>query len=146
MVTWWSLLRFVHVLSAAVWVGGQLTLSLLLLPLLRRRLPTELRETLTSSIGKRFGIYTIAVFIPVQVSSGVGLAMHYGVTWASLTHPGYGRTLLTKLIVFVVVMLLSGLHGWAHGTGRLAVARALALASLLGSCVIVLLATALASS
>ena len=146
MVTWWSLLRFVHVLSAAVWVGGQLTLSLLLLPLLRRRLPTELRETLTSSIGKRFGIYTIAVFIPVQVSSGIGLAMHYGVTWASLTHPGYGRTLLTKLIVFVVVMLLSGLHGWAHGTGRLAVARALALASLLGSCVIVLLATALASS
>lgn len=144
MVTWWSLLRFVHVLSAAIWVGGQLTLSLLLLPLLRRRLPVELRETLSSSIGKRFGIYTVTVFLPVQIASGIWLARYHGVTWASLAEPGYGRTLLTKLIVFAVVMLLSGLHGWAYGTGRLGVARALALGALLGSCVIVLLAAALA--
>ena len=146
MVTWWSVLRFVHVLSAAVWVGGQLTLSALLLPLLRRRLPAELRTKLTSSIGKRFGLFTLALFLPVQVGSGIGLAAHRHVTWASLGHPGYGRTLLAKLIVFGVVMLLSGLHGWAHGTGRARFARALALGSLLGSCVIVLLATALVSS
>jgi uncharacterized membrane protein len=30
--------RFIHVLSAMVWVGGQLLLSLLVLPVLRRRL------------------------------------------------------------------------------------------------------------
>jgi uncharacterized membrane protein len=30
--------RFVHVLSAMSWVGGQLLLSLLVLPVLRRRL------------------------------------------------------------------------------------------------------------
>ncbi|MGH8891352.1 MAG: hypothetical protein ACRDV3_16515 [Acidothermaceae bacterium] len=145
MVSWWSLLRFVHVLSAAVWVGGQLTLSALLLPLLRRRLPDDLRATLSSSIGRRFGLYTLTVFLPVQVASGIGLAIENNVTWGSLTHPGYGRTLLTKLIVFAAVLLLSGLHGWAHGTGRTSVARALALGSLVGSCVIVLLATALAT-
>ncbi len=146
MVSWWSLLRFVHVLSAAVWVGGQLTLSALLLPVLRKRLPAELRDTLTSSIGRRFGFYTLAVFVPVQVGSGIGLAIEHGVTWHMLTQPGYGRTLSAKLAVFVVVMVLSGLHGWAHGTGRTAHARALALGSLIGSCVIILLATALVSS
>jgi uncharacterized membrane protein len=143
MVSWWSLLRFLHVLSAAVWVGGQLTLSLLMLPLLRRRLPAEVRSAVLSSLGKTFGIYTVAVFLPLQIGSGIWLASYHHVTLASLGEPGYGRTLLTKLIVFAVVMLLSGLHGWAHGAGRLGVARALALGSLLGSCVIVLLATAL---
>ena len=145
MVSWWSLLRFVHVLSAAVWVGGQLTLSALFLPLLRRKLPADLRATLSSNIGRRFGFYTLTIFLPVQVGSGIGLAMENHVTWASLARPGYGRTLLTKLIVFAVVLTLSGLHGWAHGTGRRTFARALALGSLLGSCVIVLLATALAT-
>ncbi len=143
MLSWWSLLRFVHVLSAAVWVGGQLTLSALLLPVLRRRLPTELRGPLASQIGRRFGVYTLAVFVPVQVGSGIGLAIEHGVTWNMLGQPGYGRTLSAKLGVFVVVMVLSALHGWAHGAGRAAVARALALGTLIGSCVIVLLATAL---
>jgi hypothetical protein len=54
--------------------------------------------------------------------------------------------LAAKLAVFVVGMVLSGLHGWAHSTGRTTHARALALGSLIGSCVIVLLATALVSS
>ena len=39
-------MRFVHVLSAMVWVGGQLLLSLLLLPVLRRRLAAHRGLTL----------------------------------------------------------------------------------------------------
>jgi uncharacterized membrane protein len=136
----------VHVLSAAVWVGGQLTLSALFLPALRRHLPEPTRSRLSTRIGKRFGVYTVVVFLPVQVGSGIGLAIQRHGTWSSLAHPGYGRTLLTKLIVFGLVLLLSGLHGWAHGTGRIAFARAIALSSLFGSCVIILLATALAAS
>ena len=146
MITWWAVARFVHVLSAAVWVGGQVTLSLLMLPLLRRRLPAALAGPVLASIGKRFGIYTIAAFLPIQVASGVALALHAHVTWASLAEPGYGRTLLTKLAVFAVVMVMSGMHGWLHATHRLGAARALALGSLIGSCVIVLLAAGLAGS
>lgn len=138
-------MRFVHVLSAAVWVGGQLTLSALFLPLLRRRLPADLRATLASGIGRRFAFYTMTVFLPVQVASGIGLAVEHHVTWASLAHPGYGRTLLAKLVVFAVVLLLSGVHGWMHATGRTAQARVLAVTSLIGSCVIILLAAALAT-
>jgi len=38
VITIWASVRFVHVLSAMSWVGGQLLLSLLVLPVLRRRL------------------------------------------------------------------------------------------------------------
>jgi putative copper export protein len=143
MLTTWSLVRFVHVLSAMTWVGGQLLLSLLLLPVLRRRLPHHTRAPLTREIGMRFGVFTIAVFLPVQVATGVALAAHRGVTLASLVQPGYGRTLGEKLALFALVLLLSGGHGVAVGRGRERTARVLAIATLLGAVGIVLLATML---
>jgi hypothetical protein len=99
-------------------VGGQVLLSLLLLPVLRRRLPDQTRAPLTREIGLRFGLFTIAVFLPVQVATGVALAAHRGVTLASLRQPGYERTLGEKRALFGVVPLLSGGHGVAVGRGR----------------------------
>jgi uncharacterized membrane protein len=142
----WSLVRFVHVLGAILWVGGQVTVSMLVLPAARRRLGERERAELMRTLGLRLGVITMAAFIPAQVASGVLLAWHKGVTWASLGDPGYGRTLAGKLVAFVLVMLAAGLHGWANGVGRRTLARSLALASLLGSLVVVLLATALPES
>lgn len=143
MLGLWPTVRFLHVLSAAIWVGGQVVLSAVLLPAVRARLPPEGRRELLTLVGRRFGIVTVAFFVPVQVATGAALASREGVTWASLGQPGYGRTLATKLGVFVLVMLAAAAHGWANGAGRAALARAFAIASLLGSLVVVLLATAL---
>jgi uncharacterized membrane protein len=146
MPTAWSLLRFVHVLSAMAWVGGQLLLSLLLLPILRRRLPDPARTALTREIGVRFGRFTIVVFLPLQVATGVALAAHRGVTLHSLTLPGYGWTLAEKVGLFALVLLLAAGHGVAVGRGRDRLARLLAVATLLGSVGVVLLATMLVPS
>ncbi|WP_208614686.1 hypothetical protein [Streptomyces regalis] len=62
---------------------------------------------------------------------------------ASLADPGCGRTLATKLGLFVLVMLAAAGHGIAHAKGRAELARALAVVSLMGSLGVVLLATAL---
>ena len=85
----------------------------------------------------------VAVLIPLQLATGVALARHKGVTLASLTEPGYGRMLAGKLVAFALVMLAAGLHGWAISAGRRTLARSLAVSSLAGSFVVVLLATAL---
>ncbi|MCK2213812.1 hypothetical protein MF672_008420 [Actinomadura sp. ATCC 31491] len=142
-MTWWSVVRFLHVLSAALWVGGQLAVSLVVLPAARRLLDGERRAAVLSAVGRRFGLVTAAAFLPVQLATGVALAARKGVTWQSLAEPGYGRILAAKLGLFAAVMLAAGLHGWASGAGRARLARALAIASLVGSLGVVLLATAL---
>ncbi|MFD7406804.1 hypothetical protein ACFV7R_29925 [Streptomyces sp. NPDC059866] len=139
----WSLVRFVHVAGAALWVGGQLALSLVILPLARRMLAPEAKDRFTAAAGRRFGMLTGAVFLPAQLGTGWALAWHKGVTWASLTEPGYGRTLAAKLALFVLVMLAAAGHGIAHAKGRAELARILAVVSLVGSLGVVLLATAL---
>jgi len=145
MITAWALVRFTHVIFAVIWVGGQLTFSLVMIPLIQRRLKPELAAGIRSTFGKMFGLFTLGVFLPVQAVTGYFLAAHRGVTWSNLLEPGYSRTLTTKLAVFLLVLLISGLHGYLHGSGRTTAARSLAVASLFGSVVIVLLATALAS-
>jgi putative copper export protein len=139
----WTLVRFAHVTGAVLWVGGQLALSLVVLPLARRMLAEEPRARFTAEAGRRFGILTGALFLPVQLGTGWALAWYKGVTWVSLAEPGYGRTLATKLGLFTAVMVAAAAHGWAHSQGRPELARALAVASLVGSLGVVLLATAL---
>ncbi|MET8862324.1 hypothetical protein ABZW11_05130 [Nonomuraea sp. NPDC004580] len=142
-MTWWSVVRFLHVLGAALWVGGQLTVSLVVLPLARRLLDDERRGQVLNAVGRRFGLLTVAAFLPVQLATGVAIAWHKGVTWASLAEPGYGRILAAKLLVFCAVMAAAGVHGWASGTGRPLLARVMAVGSLAGSLGVVLLAAAL---
>jgi uncharacterized membrane protein len=139
----WQVVRFLHVTGAVVWVGGQLALSLVVLPLARRLLAEEERSRFAARAGRRFGMLTGALFLPVQLTSGWAMARHKGVTWASLAEPGYGRVLAAKLALFTVVMATAAAHGWAHARGRPEAARALAVASLVGSLGVVLLATAL---
>ena len=143
MVSIWTLVRFVHVLSAMVWVGGQLLLSLLVLPVLRRRLDPASRAPLTRAVGIRFGIFTVAIFLPLQLASGIALAAHRGLTVGDLAEPGYGRTLGEKLTLFAVVLVMSAVHGLAVRRSQDRLARVLGVATLLGSVGVVLLATAL---
>jgi uncharacterized membrane protein len=142
----WTLVRFLHVLLAAAWVGGQLLLSLLVLPVLRRQLAAADRAAVARRLGVAFGVFTVAVFLPLQTLTGIALAAHRGVTLDGLTRPGYGRILGAKILLFAAVLLLSAAHGAAVGRGRDRLARPLALATLLGSVGVIWLATALVAS
>lgn len=138
----WVGVRFLHVLSAMLWVGGQLTVSLVVMPLTRRTLDGEHRSTVLTAIGRRFGTLTAGFFLPVQLGTGIALAWSSGVTWASLAEPGYGRVLVAKLALFCVVMIAATLHGATSRT-RPRLARAMAMTSLVSSVGVVLLATLL---
>lgn len=70
----WTLIRFVHVLSAIAWVGVQLTLFLLF-PVLRARLGAEEFREVARAAGMRLGIVA-AVTLPALLATGLALASH----------------------------------------------------------------------
>ena len=141
-VSLWSLVRFLHVLSAMGWVGGQLALSVVVLPVMRKRLSPSMRGPLIRETALRFAALANLVLLPVLVVTGLALASHRGLTPSSLGQPGYGRLLAIKLTLVVLSIGLAGLHGFL-AVRRPGQARPLAIAGLASSVGIVVFATAL---
>ena len=93
-MTGWIILRWLHLLAMAVFVGGQLMLAAVLVPVARGT------DTLRTA-ARRFGQGTL-VAVGVLIATGIPLASHYG-DW------GDGR-LHAKLALVVVVGALVLAH------------------------------------
>lgn len=142
-ITLWSLVRFLHVAGAIVWVGGQLTLAVVVTPIARRQLAPPELAALMRPVGMRFAAVANAVVLPALVATGIALAWHRGVTFDSFSFPGYGRTLGIKIGLAVVSVAAAALHGVLSVQGRRGPARVVATAGLGVSLAVVLLATSL---
>ena len=92
----WELVRFLHVLALALFVGGQLMLVIAIVPVLHRE-PDEVML----AVARRFGIAS-AVAIAVLLATGIAMASHFS-RWED-------ETLQAKLGVLVLVAVLTGLH------------------------------------
>jgi putative copper export protein len=141
-VNGWSLVRFAHVLAAMVWVGGQLLLSLVVLPALRAARAPVVIGPVIHSTAVRFAVLANVVLLPTLLVTGIALAWHRGVTFGTFDDPGYGRLLGIKLAFVVASVGLAGAHG-VVATRRPRQARSLAMAGIGSSVAIVVFATAL---
>lgn len=139
----WSLVRFVHVASAILWVGGQLTLSLVVRPVTASLLDDDSRRVLVSSLGSRFGRIAAVGLIPLLLASGIALIYHRGVTFAALSIPGYGSTLGTKVVLALASFALAAAHGMTAVRPSSRAARWVGVAGTVISLSVVLLATSL---
>jgi uncharacterized membrane protein len=139
----WTIVRFLHVLAATVWVGGQLALSGLVLPVLRRAAGVDERSALVTEMGRRFGILTAAGLFPILLATGLAMSYRYGVQLEGFQTYGYGATLAVKVTLVFVVLALAAGHGIAAQRATPGLGRALAMGSLVGSVAIVLLAVSL---
>ena len=120
----WTVVRFLHLLAIAFFVGGQLMLAIVVTPALKGQ-DRELMRT----AAKRFGIGS-AVALAVIIATGAMMASHFQ-RWSD-------RTLHEKIGLLVLVFILTGLHTKTPYT------RALSIATLLISVVIVYLGVDLA--
>lgn len=139
----WSLVRFVHVASAVLWVGGQLTLSLVVRPVSEQLFDDDGRRDLLSSLGSRFGRIAAVGLMPLLLASGIALIYHRGVTFASLTVPGYGTVLGTKIVLALVSFALAAAHGMTAVRTSSRAARWVGITGGLVSLTVVFLATSL---
>ena len=94
---WWHLIRWLHLISMAFFVGGQLFLAAVVVPVLRGG---ENKEPIRR-VARRFGVGS-AIAILVLVITGSLMASHF--------HRWGETDLQIKLTLVVVVGLLIGWH------------------------------------
>lgn len=138
----WSLVRFLHITAAMVWVGGQLVLFGIVMPAVRSTAPPDAVAPIARATGLRFGTIANFVVVPTLLATGLALAWHRGVTIGLLDDPGYGSLLGTKIVLAVLAVGLAAGHG-ILASRRPVVARGAAVAGLVVSLAVVVFATAL---
>jgi len=112
--------RFVHVTGAAVWLGIQVTL-LVLVPALRSQLPPEQVREIVRKAGRSLAILGGTALVMVA-ASGIALARHER---SAKAHPG---VVGLKEAAFVAMVVLLGGHAYVRGRNARLAASALMLA------------------
>jgi len=74
----WFIVRWLHLLAAAFFVGGQLMLAAVVVPVLRGGDGTAMR-----AVARRFGVGTLIAFA-VLIATGVAMAEHLNL-WSNTT-------------------------------------------------------------
>jgi putative copper export protein len=120
----WTLIRFLHVLALALFVGGQLALVAVVVPVMRRQ-PDDLAMR---AMGRRFGIASV-VALAVLLGTGIAMAERFG-SWRD-------DTLQLKLVLLAFVAVLTAFHAITPHN------RAISIAVFVGSLVIVWLGVSL---
>src|SRR3546814_16659005 len=101
-ITGWSLIRFLHVLAAMCWVGGQLILSLIVLPALRRSsLAPDARVPLVRAAAKRFGMVANVVLLPTLLATALALDAPPPLSCALPGNPGYARLFSLQMVLVI---------------------------------------------
>ena len=102
--------RWIHVIAAVVWVGGNLILAMVIVPHFRQNLPPVERIKVLTQIGKRF---EPVVWGCIVVLFFTGIANIFDVlditSLAPITN-AFMRTFLIKIVLFFVLIILTVLH------------------------------------
>ena len=114
----WTLIRFLHVVALAFFVGGQLMLIVAVVPAVRRRGD----DAAIRGVARRFGIGSLVAVVTL-VATGAAMSSHFGL-WQD-------DVLRAKLAVVVLVGVLIALHVAAPSS------RAVSIALLVASLVVV---------
>jgi uncharacterized membrane protein len=116
-VSLWNFVLWLHLLAMAFFVGGQLMLATIVVPVVRGVEPDDSRAGQSGEAGgraageregepmrraaRRFGFGSLGAFV-VLIGTGSAMATHY--------HKWHSMTLQVKLGLFVLVALLIHLH------------------------------------
>jgi len=119
----WTLIRFLHLMALAFFVGGQLLLVAAVVPVLRGG-----EEATMLRVARRFGIGSV-VALTILIATGIAMADHYS-RWGD-------DTLNAKLGLLVLLGVLTALHVVTPHT------RAVSIAVFTSSLFVVLLGVAL---
>jgi putative copper export protein len=101
------LVLFLHILAATVWIGGQVTLAVLV-PLLRGV------EGMPTAAARRFQYLAWSAYA-VLILTGIANVRNAGIGWSDLESTPAGRTLSLKLVLVIVSGVGAAVHAYSVG-------------------------------
>ena len=99
---------WLHLLSAALWVGGMMYIATIYLPVLRRLPTVEQARSLTTVI-PYFSPLAIAGVLIMAVTGPFNATFHLS-SWDQFLTTAYGRALLVKILLVGGLLLTSAIH------------------------------------
>lgn len=117
-MTWYKAVVFLHMISAMVWVGGILFLSLVVVPA-ARRYDDSTRSRLLVDVGRRFRVAGWTALGVLALTGVVQMAAR-GATVTNVADGSFftgpfGRVLGAKLVFVFLMMLATAVHDFVAG-------------------------------
>jgi putative copper export protein len=117
---------WLHVIAASIWIGGQVTVAVVI-PALRRY------SALARTVGQRYQMIAWPAYL-VLVVTGILNVGNAGLPWSDLSDSTVGRTLMVKLGFVGLSGLAAAVHAFLQAPRRSDIATSRPVASaLLGS-------------
>ena len=117
MDIFWLLMRWIHVIAAVVWIGGNLILAMVIVPHFKQNLPPVQRIQILTLIGKRFEpiVWGCVLILFFTGTANIFNSVDLSSADNSLLVGPFMRTLLIKLLLFIILLVLTGLHSFIYG-------------------------------
>ncbi|OFX59533.1 MAG: hypothetical protein A2066_11160 [Bacteroidetes bacterium GWB2_41_8] len=113
MATYYLISVFVHVICAAFWIGGMLFIPLVLVPGI---MPQPNRVLLLHKTGIKFRFYGWLAIIILILTGSLNIYFRgLPFTVEFFTTSNFGKLLSIKLALFVLMLLISGIHDFYIG-------------------------------
>ena len=105
-----AIITWVHLVSAAVWVGGSLFIGAVLAPLLKKMsMPLEERIKMMVQVGRRFNKIAVPSLI-ILIVSGLYNSQQVFTNPENLLATSYGSFLLVKIILVIALIIAFIVH------------------------------------
>ena len=99
-----------HLIFSAIWLGGLLYISVVLIPA-ARDLPERLRAALLARGAPEFGAIAIVSAALLALTGSLNATVHL-TSFAQFATTAYGRTLFVKIELFLIMVAISAFHAF----------------------------------
>jgi putative copper export protein len=105
-----AIITWIHLVSAAVWVGGTLFIGAVLAPLLKKMsMSLEERIQMMVLVGRRFNKIAVPSLI-ILIATGIYNSQQVIINPDSLLSTSYGSFLLVKIILVIALVIAFIVH------------------------------------